>query len=247
MNVGSTIAGCFVGGMLVLSAPSVMAATVSSQLSEAFDTLDTLAAELDGRLGELGVPPQPDGPERPQSDDSESDDSACPVRVAGFVPEDTEEMSVSCVSRKEIVARTGALKARFEESARTITGINGEMPAFREGVVDVRVCTENLTKDITAAVVRLESLDIGTDCRAIAELGPCIDRLREDTDNKLDVATSSVALERLAAELERVRSMNEQLIAVEQALHRGVSKRRRLLQELSEFGQELEQKEDSCG
>ena len=150
-------------------------------------------------------------------------------------------MSLSCVSRKEIVARTGALKAKFEESARTIIEINGEMPAFREGVVDVRVCTENLTKDITAAVVRLESLDIGTDCRGIAELGPCIDRLREDTDNELGLATSPVTLERLAAELDRVRSMNEQLIAVEQTLHRTVSKRRRLLQELREFGQELEQ------
>ena len=228
---------------MVLSGPSVKAATVSSQLSEAFERLDNLAAELDGRLGELGIPPQPVGPERLQQDD----DSACSVRLAGLAPEDTEEMSVSCVSRREMAARILDLQARFEESARTIVEINGEMPAFREGVVDVRVCTEDLTKDITTAVVRLESLDIGADCRAIPELGPCIDRLRKETNEELDRATSRVALERLAAELERVLSMNEQSIALEQTLHRGVSKRRRLLQELREFGQELEQKMDWCG
>ena len=101
MNVGLGIAGCVVGGMLVLSGPSVKAATVSSQLSEAFERLDNLAAELDGRLGELGIPPQPVGPERLQQDD----DSACSVRLAGLAPEDTEEMSVSCVSRREMAAR----------------------------------------------------------------------------------------------------------------------------------------------
>ena len=242
MNVGSTIAGCFVGGMLVLSAPSVMAATVSSQLSEAFDTLDTLAAELDGRLGELGVPPQPDGPERLQQDDG----SACPVRVAGFAQENPEEISMSCVSPNKIAARMGDLEVRFERSARKINEINSDLSKFRGWVVGPNICTDELAKDIMTAGVRLEEIDIDADCQTIAELWPCMDRLRQETNDELDRATSPVAVERFVAKLELVRSMNEQLIALEQTLHRVVSKRRRLLQELGEF-RELEQKEDSCG
>ena len=241
MGLRRYIAGGVVGGALVLHGPCVMANSLSSELSGAFHRLDVLASELDGRLRELGVPREANEPELPLQDD------ACLAGVLGRAPGDTRAMPMSCVSRSQMAARIGDLEARFEEHAKTIVEINGEIPALREGVVTVRGCTEELDRKMATAVVRLEGLDIGTDCRAIAELGPCMDRLREDTEDRLKRATTATAIRRLAGELKQLTSMNERAVAAEQAIYRGVSKRRRLLQELREFARELEQTEDACG
>ena len=112
---------------------------------------------------------------------------------------------------------------------------------LRRTVLDMeRVCTERLAKHIGSALGGIEALDLAADYRVVERLTGCVDRLREATDDELSATTSNIRMQRLAVEMERLGRMTHRVADLERALLRGISKRRRLVQELGQFQREIE-------
>lgn len=149
-----------------------------------------------------------------------------------------------CGSRQEVAEQMSRMKQRYHAFSAVIIAVNNNLPTFRRGVLDARrVCTPRLTDDIGSALVRVEGLDLEADDRVVDTLTACVDRLRQATDGELSAATSSIRTQRLAAEMDRLTSMTHQVTDLERALLRAISKRDRLVQELGQFRQEIE---DDC-
>ena len=227
-------------GMAQGVAPSPNAVGLESESPEvtaAFSRLDALAEELaerqralgglPGATHELGVPP-------------ETTDSLPSVPESGAPAVGTQREADRCAPREELAERMIELEERYGEHSEAIIDVNGELPSFRESVLDTaRVCTRRLANDIASALERVAVLDLEADHHVVDTLTLCVDRLREETDDELSATTSNIRMQRLAAEMERLGVMTHRVADMERALLRGISKRDRLVQELGQFREEI--------
>ena len=247
-------------GLLAQLARCGTAAAESPEVTEAFSRLDALAEELAARRRALGdVPgtasaPAPASPPVPGAASAAASasppDSAEGARGRSTSPSNRDLRApavagqgkeVPCASRPEMAEMITGLRQRYGEHGKAIIGVNDEVPAFREGVLDLeRVCTDRLANEVASARARVEVLDLEADHRVVGTLTTCVDRLREKTDDDLSAATSNIRMQRLAAEMERLGSMTHRVADLERALLRGISKRDRLVLELGQFQQEIE-------
>ena len=230
------IAGLIAGGAFLHPGHCDVLATEPPALSEAFARLDALAKEIDERLRALGVEtdtPQAPGPDRHST-------AGCIAPDADPQSAGAQSARLSCAPRENLAQRTRALKADFEAQRRTVGAINRDLPAFRDAMLDKRVCTDALAQEIGAALGRLDQLHLTAGCGAVARIGPCIDRLRADFERRMKETDNAVLLQRLATELKHLSSLNVEVVAFEEALLRGISKRNRLVQELREFTDVIE-------
>ena len=100
-----------------------------------------------------------------------------------------------------------------------------------------------MEKDVTSTLSDLQKLNIEPDLEIAGKLTVCVDRMREETDAELSEATSSIRMQRLAAEMERLTELTHRVTDVERALLRALSKRDRLVQAFERFRKEIE---DGC-
>ena len=229
---------CIVVVLLAQSWLCGMAAATSSEVADAFSRLDALAEELAERQRALGEAPGAAAiPAPPPS--AVAAPAPAPLAPGAGVQDET-----TCGSRQDIITQIKALQGRYDDHGTTIISVNNDLPTFRQGVLDTRrVCTPRLTDSIGAALARVDELDLEADYRVVDTLTACVDRLRQATDGELSAATSNIRMQRLAEEMERLTSMTHQVADLERALLRGISKRDRLVQELGQYRQEIE---DAC-
>ena len=236
MRYGALIAAVVAASLGAQVGLCEFAVARSPEIVEAFSELDRLREELAERRRELGeVPANSTTPALDMSDDAASSEE-----VPGGVG-DAGGGVVACVSRQEVADLMGGLDERYKEHGEAIVQVNGELPAFREKLLDAeRVCSPDLESDISAGFARVETLELEADRDLVDELTICVDRLRHETDEQLSATTNNIRMQRLAAEMERLGSMTHRVTNLERALLRGISKRGRLLEELGQFRQEIE-------
>ena len=147
-----------------------------------------------------------------------------------------------CGSRQEIAKELSELEKRYDENGTVLITVNDDLPAFRAGVLDDSgICAQRLTEGVNSALQQLEVIDFGRDQQDVDTFVPCVDRLREETDEKMSNATNSIIRhQRLANEMEILNEMTHRVTGLERALLRGVSKRDRLMQELGQYRDEIQ-------
>ena len=224
-----------------------MAAATSSELNDAFSRLDALAEELDELQRALGnapeapsdstpLPPPEAAPAVPPDDSAVTETE----EVAGEpapVPVDSEGNPV-CGSRQEIAERMSMLEERYDANGKVLIAVNDDLPAFRSSVLDEEgICAHRLAEDVYSALAQVEVINLAPDRQVVDTLITCIDRLREETDEKFNKTTSSIRVRRLANEMELLNEMTHRVTGLERALLRGISKRDRLVQELEQYRQ----------
>ncbi|MCY4515167.1 MAG: hypothetical protein OXC69_08570 [Candidatus Tectomicrobia bacterium] len=226
---------CIVVVILVQGWLYSLVAATSSEVADAFSRLDALAEELAERQRALG-----------EGTDTTAVQASPPSAVATpaptlVAPNVGVQEDITCGSRQEINAQIRALEGRYGDRSIKIIAVNKRLPMFRQGVLDTqRACTAGLTDDISAALARVEGLDLEADYRVVDTLTVCVNRLRQAADGELGAATSNIRMQRLAEEMNRLTSMTHQVADLERALLRGISKRNRLKQELEQYRQEIE-------
>ena len=235
-------------GVLVISVAMVVhmgarsaESAESLEVTDAFSRLNALAEELAEERRALGVstgaPPSIVAP----SSLAVPAGAARSDREAGVRSAGADGESAACGSRRELSQTISALQERYDEHGRAIIAVNDELPMLRRTVLDMeRVCTERLAKHIGSALGGIEALDLAADYRIVERLTGCVDRLREATDDELSATTSNIRMQRLAVEMERLGRMTHRVADLERALLRGISKRKRLVQELGQFQREIE-------
>ena len=251
-----TAAACGLLAQLTFSCGT--AAAESPEVTQAFSRLDALAEELAARRRALGDVPgtasafvpasppaagagSPPAPASPPDSVESGRGRLFSIRDLGAPAVAGHGGEAPCASRPEMAEVITGLRQRYGEHGKAIIGVNDEVPAFREGVLDLeRVCTDRLANRIASARARVEVIDLEADHRVVGTLTTCVDRLREKTDDDLSAATSNIRMQRLAAEMERLGSMTHRVADLERALLRGISKRDRLALELGQFQQEIE-------
>lgn len=232
------------------------AASESPQVTEAFRRLDRLAAELEKRRrklignrrslsadGRTATPP----PTLPRSAVSPQAASGVPSGTPLSAPANPSQAGISrgaprCDAR-ELLAKKVETHTHLrinEEHVRLINRVNEKLVRYRMRVLDIeRVCKERLQKDIESDIARLERLDLETQRRAVGEAVACFDALRRATESEASATRSTIRIQRLVAERARLDKLSMRTMELERALERGVSKRKRLMLELTEFQQEI--------
>ncbi len=230
------------------------AASESPQVTEAFWRLDRLAAELEKRRrklignrrslsadGRTATPP----PTLPRSAVSPQAASGVPSGTPLSAPANLSQAGIfrgapRCDAR-ELLAKKVETHLRInKEHGRLINRVNEKLVRYRMRVLDIeRVCKERLQKDIESDIARLERLDLETQRRAVGEAVACFDALRRATESEASATRSTIRIQRLVAERARLDKLSKHTMELERALERGVSKRKRLMLELTEFQQEI--------
>ncbi|MDE0206070.1 MAG: hypothetical protein OXP66_08580 [Candidatus Tectomicrobia bacterium] len=217
-------------------------------MDDAFSRLDALAEELDELRRALDdVPktlpnttplPLPDAvPAVPSEDGSAAGELA---RQPAPLPVDAEGNLV-CDSRQDIAERMSKLEKRYDANGMVLIAVNADLPAFRSAVLDEEgICAKSLAGEVYSALARVEAIDLEPDHQIVDSFIACVDRLREETDEKFRMSTNSIRVRRLAREMELLNGMTHQVTGLERALLRGISKRNRLVQELEQYGQEIQ-------
>lgn len=160
------------------------------------------------------------------------------------IPSATPGEAGSCGTLKEIEDRMEEVKERYEEYSLAINKANDKLPDFRKEILDPeRVCARRTRDEIGSAIVWVRKIDILDDQKIVNTFAICIDGLRRETERNMDEADTTVRLQRLAARMEQLQAINDESMDVERALLRGISKRKRLLQELEQFHEEVT---DAC-
>lgn len=251
-NLGLLAALILSAALVQFSFCGVVGAT-SSELDDAFSRLDALAEELDKLLRALG-----NAPEAPPSDSTPlpppeavpavpPDDSVAAeklVREPAPVPVVDSESGPVCGSRQEIDRRMSTLEERYDANGAVLIAANNDLPAFRSRVLDEEgICARRLAEDVYSALAQVEVIDLAPDRQVADAFVSCIDRLREETDEKFNTTTSSIRVRRLANEMELLNEMTHRVTGLERALLRGISKRDRLVQELEQYRQLIQ---DAC-
>ena len=246
--VARSIARIVLGAFFAAQAPSGFAQTAapmpdagaeSPVVAEAFSRLDALAEEL-ARADGVVPPPVPPPPKPAPAPPNPPNGGPRPApSLPGTVPVPSE--TSHCGPLEEITEAIKEVEDRYGEYSDAIVEVNNKLPGFREGVLDPeRACGRRFGDDIGYAIRRLEGIDILGDQQHAGGLGVCVDRLRRETNDKMDEENiSTIALQRLAALLERLKGANGQIISLERSLVRGTSKRDRLVQELEHFHEEI--------
>ena len=230
-----------VGGVLAQFGFCGLAAATSSDLSDAFSRLDALAEELAERQRELGGAPEAPFdpaplplPETPPPVDEAL--APAPTRL----PVDTQGKPV-CGVRQDLAERMASLQQRYDAHGAVIIAVNDALPAFRAGVLDMEgICAPRLAENVDSALARIGVIDLEPDRQVVDTLITCVDRLREETDDKFNTTTNSIRAQRLANEMELLNAMTLGVTGLERALLRGISKRDRLVQELEQYRQEIQ-------
>ena len=231
-------------GFAQTAAPMPDAGAESPEVAEAFSHLDALAEELAERRNLLahangGTPLPAPSPPIPAPAPAPSNGGPRPApSLPGTVPVPSEPGR--CGPLEEIAETIKEARERYGEYSSAIAEVNGKLPDFREGVLDPeRVCERRFGDDIGYAIRRIKELDILVDQQHVGGLSVCVDSLRRETDDKMSEEISTIRLQRLAAQLDRLRDTNEQTMSLERSLVRGISKRDRLVQELEHFHEEI--------
>ena len=230
-----------VGAVLAQVGLCGMAAATSSELTDAFSRLDALAEELAERQRELGGAPEAPSdpaplplPETPPPVDEAL--APAPTRL----PVDTQGQPI-CGARQDLAERMSRLQQRYDAHGAVIIAVNDALPAFRAGVLDMEgICAPRLAENVDSALARVGVIDLEPDRQVVDTLITCVDRLREETDDKFNTTTNSIRAQRLANELEILNAMTLGVTGLERALLRGISKRDRLVQELEQYRQEIQ-------
>ena len=128
------------------------------------------------------------------------------------------------------------LEERYDDNGIVLIAVNDDLPAFRSGVLDEEgICAQRLGEDVYTALAQVEVIDLVPDRQVVDTFITCVDRLREETDEKFSTTTSSIRARRLANEMELLNEMTHRVTGLERALLRGISKRDRLVQELEQY------------
>ena len=241
----------FAGTVLAQTPPP--ATHESAQVAEAFAELDALSATIAGRLRDLaqhtGLPtPPPAGPVLltgssgttgvPPSPPSETGDvGGTGIQVAG--PRVEPE---PCGTREDMALSMDEMDERYAEFKQVILGVNGGLRTYRSDMRDVdKACAPQTKSSITSALRRLQKLDIDADVELAVGLSNCVDRLRRSTDEAFNKdGISTIRLQRLSDELQRLTKATHRAQDMERALRRADSKRNRLKEELGQLEHEID-------
>lgn len=213
-----------------------------NNLDAAFATLDRLARELDEHLQSaeekspadltLGSPdtpavtkPEPGTPWPAPAPDVEDPQLVKNPGIDG-----------SCPSTVALAEELPKIRDRYDDWADEILEVNGALPEYREAVLDLQPpCQNRLVSNVSNAIVRMTHLDLQKDLDSVTDLGICVDRNREKTDEKFAIETSTLKMQRLSKELERLGILTDQSNGLERALVIAIGKRDRIVQELEEM------------
>ena len=255
MNVVSLASFLFAGTLLAQTPQG--AAADSPQIAEAFAGLDALSAAIANRLQVLaqqsGLPPAPPPPgpapppvsvppvdsgavAGPPSPPSETGD------VDGTEIHETEPQAgqKQCGTREDMDLRVAEVEERFGGFKQAIVAANGDLPTYRAGGRDKnKACTPQFEGSIASVVNRLRRLDIDAVYDEADELLACVDQRRRAIDEKLnqpdDITPSQTR--HWTDELHRLTDATDRVQDIERALLGAVSKRRRLVEELTQIKQ----------
>ena len=265
------VLSCLLSTGTALAQTPEEAATESQQITDTFNELDRLGANIANRLQDLArlpglpAPPPPGLPQRPVDTPSAPDDppadsgghadgppSPPPVTDGAGGTEtlepDPRTESESCGTRDEIDLRLGEIDERYTEYRQTILPVNDDLPRFREDVRDIdKACAQQLNSNIASAIKKLEGIDFEADSDLAVDLMVCVDRLRRETDDEFNAPDiSTIRMQILSDELERLTDLTHRVRKLEGALQRAVSKRNRLVEELMELIQYIQEIQGTC-
>ena len=223
-------------------------AKANAQVEEAFAELDKLSTTIDSELHEitqrLGLP-EPPPPAEPTSTPPDPGTPVTPGVERGAPPLPPIGTGATglepCGTREEIDLRMGDVEERFEGFRQTINAANNDLPTHRDDVRDIdKVCTPQVDGSIASAVNRLDRLQINPTYDVAADLLACVDQRRRTIDGELNQPNiTTIRIRLLTDELYRLTDTTHRVQDMEQALLRALSKRGRLVEELTQFRQEI--------
>ena len=199
-------------------------------------------------LPRSAVPPQaasgiPSGtplsaPANPSQAGISQDAPRCDTRE--LLAKDTRELLAK--DTRELLAKKVETHLRSnKEHGRLINRVNEKLVRYRRRVLDIeRVCKERLQRDIESDIARLERLDLETERQTVRGFVVCFDVLGKATEKEASATRSTIRIQRLVAEKARLDELSQRALGLERAVERGVSKRKRLMQELTEFQREIQ-------
>ena len=243
----------------LLSAGTVLAqtspgeTTETAQVADAFADLDALSATIASRLQDLGrhsgLPPAPPppGPAPPPPVPVPPADSGGPADAPPSPPSATGDVNDTeihetepkpCGTREDVDLRIGEVEERFGGFRQTINAANDDLPTYREGVRDANTrCTAQFESSIASTISRLDRLDIDAAYDVADELLACVDQRRRTIDGGLDQPNiNDIQITILTDELDRLTDTTLRVRdKIQDQLLRAVSKRRRLVEELTQI------------
>jgi hypothetical protein len=200
----------------------------------------------------VDTPSAPDDPPADSGGHADGPPSPPPVTDGAGGTEtlepDPRTESESCGTRDEIDLRLGEIDERYTEYRQTILPVNDDLPRFREDVRDIdKACAQQLNSNIASAIKKLEGIDFEADSDLAVDLMVCVDRLRRETDDEFNAPDiSTIRMQILSDELERLTDLTHRVRKLEGALQRAVSKRNRLVEELMELIQYTQEIQGTC-
>ena len=232
-------------------------ATDSPDIAEAFAEFDALSAAIAGRLQDLAqqsdqpLKPPPPGLAPPTpvvvppADHVDAAGPPSPPTEAGDVG-GTESPGIEpqagqkqCGTREDMDLRVEEVEERFGGFKQAIVAANGDLPTYRAGGRDKnKACTPQFEGSIASVVNRLRRLDIKAVYDVAVELLACVDQRRRAIDEKLNQPDITPSQTRhWTDELHRLTDATDRVQDIERALLGAVSKRRRLVEELTQIKQ----------
>lgn len=230
----------------------------TAQVTEAFSELDALAAAIAGRLQDLAqhtglpAPPPASVPTSPPTDKTSPTSASSEAEAPPSPRSESHDVAGAslqgrpepCGTREDMDLRIGNLEKQFDKFRQTINAANGDLPTYRNDVRDIsKICQQQVPID--SAVKGLDRLRINPTYDEAVELLACVDDRRRTTDaelNRSDITTIRIRI--LTEELDRLTDTTHRVQNMEQALLRAKSKQARLLEELTQFRQEIT---SACG
>ena len=249
--VARSIFGIVLGIFFAMQTPVGLAQTTSpipvigaeNEIAKAFfDHLDCLAEQLSERrnlatqVRECAtIPPDPVLTLRTSS----NGDQRSALSSLGAEPSAIDH----CDSLEEVSKAIEETKGRYMKYGDVIIKVNKNLPGFRKHLLDPKhICLSEFEKLVASGIQQLEEIDIRGDQQYVYGHGVCMDRLRREIDAKMSQDTNTIIRQqRLAAQQDRLRGINEQIINLDLSLLRGISKRDRLIQELKSFHEEIKE------
>ncbi len=213
----------------------------SSEMRDAFSRLDELAEEIANRRWTLASPAVPapapvsapsptPAPAQPPAGDSDGTDAAgSPAEHA------------SCRSREDTVLGMAEMDESYREFSQAILTVNDVLPTFRNNLRDIdQACAAPTVNGIASAIKKLQRLDIEAATEVVVSLVSCVDDLRRRTDREFNAPDiTTIRMQRLSDELQRLTEMTHRVQDLERALRRAASKQNRLVEELAQLDQEI--------
>lgn len=228
--------------------------TEAAQVADAFADLDALSATIASRLQDLGLhsglppaspppgpAPLPPVPVPPADSGGAVGAPPSPPSATGDV-NDTEIHETEpkpCGTREDVDLRIGEVEERFGGFRQIINAANDDLPTYREGVRDANTrCTAQFESSIASTTSRLDRLDIDASFDVADELLACVDQRRRMIDGGLDQPNiNDIQITILTDELDRLTDTTRRVRNIQDLLLRAVSKRRRLVEELTQIRQ----------